>query len=353
MKSTTYIFMSLTLLALISCNKVVRPSDDSERIEFGIPMLEGTKAAFKESADDLADGFSVFAIKYTEDSEVMRFMNNVKVSRTDGVWDYDGDYYWSPMAYHSFYALYPYCNEDDDDNDDDYIYVSSVENANLVITPKDGRLIRTGTNTGGVTDILYGISSYMAAPFDVSQPVDKVVFIMKHVFSSVKLNLINRSDYKITAVSGKISGSDGTLPGLYDAVSGLVINADETIQWNDLQAAEDPKAEFGFNHTGMNLLQGAETAVFEELVIPQNINTSAAGEKDRMHLRLSVTFDTVADPAEFTVCLADIELSEQDAQYKKTYLPGKRYEYNLNVTSDYITCSVDLVEWTDDDMIDL
>lgn len=348
MKSTTYIFMSLTLLALISCNKVVRPSDDSERIEFGIPMLEGTKAAFKESADDLADvGFSVFAIKYTEDSEVMRFMNNVKVSRTDGVWDYDGDYYWSPMAYHSFYAFYPYC----DGIVGDYKYESSVENANLVITPKSGP-IRTGTNAD-VTDILYGISSFMPAPFDVSQPVDKVVFIMKHVFSSVKLNLINRSDYKITAVSGKISGSDGTLPGLYDAVTGLVINADETIQWNDLKIAEDPVAEFSFNHTDMNLLQGAETAVFEELVIPQNINTSAAGVKDRMHLRLSVTFDTVADPAEFTVCLADIELSEQDAQYKKTYLPGKRYEYNLNVTSDYITCSVNLVEWTDDDMIDL
>ena len=174
---------------------------------------------------------------------------------------------------------------------------------------------------------------------------------MKHVFSSVKLNLINRSDYKITAVSGKISGSDGTLPGLYDAVTGLVINADETIQWNDLQIAADP-GTFSFEHTDMNLLQGAETAVFEELVIPQNINTSAAGVKDRMHLRLSVTFETM-DSAEFTVCLADIELSEQDAQYKKTYLPGKRYEYNLNVTSDYITCSVDLVEWTDDDMIDL
>lgn len=348
MKSTTYIFMSLTLLALISCNKVVRPSDDSERIEFGIPMLEGTKAAFKESADDLADvGFSVFAIKYTEDSEVMRFMNNVKVSRTDGVWDYDGVYYWSPMAYHSFYAFYPYCNE----VEGDYIYESSVENANLVITPKSG-LIRTGTNAD-VTDILYGISSFMPAPFDVSQPVDKVVFIMKHVFSSVKLNLINRSDYKITAVSGKISGSDGTLPGLYDAVTGLVINADETIQWNDLQAATGPKAEFSFNHTGMNLLQGAETAVFEELVIPQNINTSAAGVKDRMHLRLSVTFEGMATPAVFTVCLADIELDEQEALYKKTYLPGKRYEYNLNVTSDYITCSVDLVEWTDDDMIDL
>lgn len=348
MKFRKYIFISLTLLALISCNKVGRPSDDSERIEFGIPMLEGTKAAFKESADDLADGFSVFAIKYTEDSEVMRFMNNVKVSRTDGVWNYDGAYYWSPMAYHSFYALYPYCNE----KDDDYIYESSVENANLVITPRSG-LIRTGTNIDDVTDILYGISSFMSAPFDVSQPVEKVVFTMKHVFSSVKLNLINRSDYKITAVSGKISGSDGTLPGLYDAVSGLVINADETIQWNGLQAATGPKAEFSFNHTGMNLPQGAEKAVFEELVIPQNINTSAAGEKDRMHLRLSVNFETVDDPAEFTVCLADIELSEQDAQYKKTYLPGKRYEYNLNVTSDYITCSVDLVEWTDDDMIDL
>lgn len=348
MKSITYIFMSLTLLALISCNKVVRPSDDSERIEFAIPMLEGTKAAFKESADDLADGFSVFAIKYTEDSDMIRFMNNVKVSRKNGVWDYVGAYYWSPMAYHSFYAFYPYCNEDEGD----YIYESSVENANLVITPKSG-LIRTGTNIVDVTDILYGISSFMPAPFDVSQPVDKVVFIMKHVFSSVKLNLINRSDYKITAVSGKISGSDGTLPGLYDAVTGLVINADETIQWNGLQAATDPKAEFGFDHTGMNLLQGDETAVFEELVIPQNINTSAAGVKDRMHLHLSVTFETVADPAEFTVCLADIELSEQDAQYKKTYLPGKRYEYNLNVTSDYITCSVDLVEWTDDDMIDL
>ena len=72
-----------------------------------------------------------------------------------------------------------------------------------------------------------------------------------------------------------------------------------------------------------------------------------------MHLSLSVDFEGMATPAVFTVCLADIELDEQEALYKKTYLPGKRYEYNLNVTSDYITCSVDLVEWTDDDMIDL
>lgn len=349
MKFRKYIFISLTLLVLGACKKDVRPSEEhSERIEFGIPLLEETKAAFKESADDLADGFSVFAIKYTEDSDTIRFMNNVKVSRTDGVWNYEGAYYWSPMAYHSFYAFYPYC----DGTVGDYIYGSSVENANLVITPKDG-LIRTGTNTGGVTDILYGFSSFMSTPFDVSQPVEKVVFTMKHVFSSVKLNLINRSDYKITAVSGSITGSDGTLPGLYDAVSGLVINADETIQWNDLQIAADPVAEFSFNHTGMNLLQGDETAVFEELVIPQNINTSVAGVKDRMHLSLSVDFGGMATPAVFTVCLADIELDEQEALYKKTYLPGKRYEYNLNVTSDYITCSVDLVEWTDDDMIDL
>lgn len=348
MKRLSYVFFVLISCMVFSCSKEVHgPERHGGLVSFSAPALEDTKAAFIESADGLAEGFSVYAQKFTTDQDRMLFMDNVMVYRKDDMtWGYDGeDYYWSPGAYHMFYAIYPYCDEDDGR------YSFEPVQSGLLVAQKGGAHIETGVEKD-VVDIVYGSCEFTSEPFSLDKAPESIKFQMRHAFSSVQFDVVNHSDYEIASVIGKIWGEaeNGTMPGLYDKASSLTISATDARTVWEGRAVGDGRFDFT---SVINLAKGKECTVFEEMVIPQNINTSEAGVKDRMYLHLKVDFKDVDTDPTFSVCLADIELSGQEALYKKTYLPGKRYKYTLNVTSQYVTCGVSLVDWDDDDMIDL
>lgn len=329
----------------LSCAKGAHePVFSGTQVEFALPEVENVKAAFVEDAGALAEGYGVYALKYTSDQDKTLFMNNVRVYRkSDDVWGYDEEYFWSPGAYHMFFAVYPY------EGTGKYYYASTE--LGMTVTQKDGAAIETGVGKNP-QDILYAVKTFDSEPFDPAKTPEKVFFNMRHAFSCVRFDVVNHSDFIIEKVQGKIWGKEknGILPGLYDTATSLMVSGSEARSVWDGRGIGDGK--FEFSEDAMNLTQGAETKVFEEIVIPQNINTTDTG-KDKVYLHLTVYFKGEKSPSEFSVCLSDIELASQEALYKKTYLPGKRYRYALNVTSDYVSCGVTLVDWDEDDIIDL
>lgn len=350
-------FRIIILLAflsiLFSCSKVnPSPENQGGEIKFADPLVTETKTTIITSSEQMIEGYSVFASKHVTDASGTKqgtmFMNNTKVYKDDGVWKYDANdaYHWSPGASHKFCGIFPYC----DGNSGVLKYSVDVASGALEVLPREGDYIKTGVEEGGCPDILYDIVSY-DDPFDVYSTPEPVAFHMKHACSIVTFNVTNRSDDNIQSVSGFLRGADSggtsTKPGLFDQASSVSIG--QNVVWNDLSVGE---GSFEFSTDAISTGATAEKAG-QKLVIPQNINTTT-NEKDKLYLHLTVVFGNLGNSQkQYHVCLADIPLTGQDASLLKTWLPGKNYIYNLNVTSDFITCAVSVIPWIEDEFIDL
>lgn len=347
--------ISIMFLAVLSCSRIEKPL--VHEIGFDEPSVDiptRTTPLITGPGQMEAAGISVFASKSVGESGTM-FMNNVKVFKNDGSWGYEGHmYHWSPGASHKFFGIYPYCGT----ASDPLTYEVNISSRALEVYGKAKTApIKTGVAEGGCPDILFSVVSY-DEPFDLMSNPGPVVFNMRHAGAVVTLNVINKSDYVITDVSGSLKGAPAVepatvLPGLYDTAQKVVIDTESSTPavWEGLGLGY---GTFGFSHPGLNLAVGGKKEnAFQEIVIPQNINAVASGTKDKLYLHFSVTFQGNPNPSSYTICLADIPLTGQKPEYLKTWLPGKNYVYNLNVTSDYITCSVSVVDWIEDDMIDL
>ena len=339
--------ISIMFLAVLSCSRIEKPL--VHEIGFDEPSVDvpTRTTPLITGPGQMEAGISVFASKSVGERGTM-FMNNVKVYKKDDNWVYNGHmYHWSPGASHKFFGIYPYCGT----ASDPLTYEVNISSRALEVYGKAKTApIKTGVAEGGCPDILFSVVSY-DEPFDLMSDPGPVVFNMRHAGAVVTLNVINKSDYVITDVIGSLKGATTVLPGLYDTAQKVVIDTESSTPavWEGLGLGD---GTFGFSQPDLNLAVGARIdQVFQEIVIPQNINAVASG-KDKLYLHFSVTFNDNSDSS-YTICLADIPLTGQKPEYLKTWLPGKNYVYNLNVTSDYITCSVSVVDWIEDDMIDL
>lgn len=355
--------ISIMFLAVLSCSRIEKPL--MHEIGFDAPSVDvpTRTTPLITGPGQMEAGISVFASKSVGESGTM-FMNNVKVYKDGGSWGYEGHmYHWSPGASHKFFGIYPYCGTASDPLTYPLTYHVNTQSHALEVYGKAKTApatgydpIKTGVAEGSCPDILFSVVSY-DVPFDLMSDPGPVVFNMRHAGAVVTLNVINKSDYVITDVSGSLEGAPAVapatvLPGLYDTAQKVVIDTESSTPavWEGLGLGD---GTFGFNPPDLNLAVGARIdQVFQEIVIPQNINAVASG-KDKLYLHFSVTFQGNPNPSSYTICLADIPLTGQKPEYLKTWLPGKNYVYNLNVTSDYITCSVSVVDWIEDDMIDL
>lgn len=352
--------ISIMCIVALSCSRIEKPL--VHEIGFDEPSVDiptRTTPLITGPGQMENTGISVFASKYTGISGTM-FMNNVKVYKKGDSWGYDDHmYHWSPGASHKFFGIYPYCGT----TSDPLTYQVNTQSHALEVygkamtAPDTGYYpIKTGVTQGSCPDILFSVVSY-DEPFDLMSDPGPVVFNMRHAGAVVTLNVINKSDYVITDVSGSLKGAPAVapatvLPGLYDTARKVVIDTESSTPavWEGLGLGD---GSFEFQLVDLNLAVGArKEQAFQEIVIPQNINAVASG-KDKLYLHFSVTFQGNNTPTQYTICLADIPLTGQKPEYLKTWLPGKNYVYNLNVTSDYITCSVSVVDWIEDDMIDL
>ena len=355
MKSQIIILLAF-LTMLLSCSKVNHlPENQGDEIVFADPYVLNTRSVLIESSDQMADGYSVFASKSVTDVSGNRqgtmFMNNTRVYKAGGVWKYDADesYHWSIGASHAFCGIFPYC----DVSTGVLEYNVNIATHGLEILARDGSVIKTGVGQGGCPDILYDVVSY-DEPMGVHDTPEPIQFNMKHASSIVTFNVANRSENEIASVSGRLWGAekDGSKPGLFDVASKVSIT--DKVEWLDCAVGE---GRFEFELSSL-LSQGQTVSkAGQVLVIPQNINTTTA-DKDKLYLHLTVVFNNARAGGskatkQYHVCLADIPLNGQDASLLKTWLPGKNYIYNLNVTSDFITCTVSVVPWIEDDFIDL
>lgn len=354
MKFRIIIIVTLLLMSF-SCSKVNHlPENQGGEIEFADPLVTETRTTLVTSSEQMKDGYSVFASKHVTDASGTKqgtmFMNNTKVYKADDVWKYDANeaYHWSPGASHKFCGIFPYC----DGNTGVLRYNVDVASGALEVLPREGSYIKTGVAEGGCPDILYDIVSY-DDPFDVYSTPEPVAFHMKHACSIVTFNVTNRSDDNIQSVSGSLRGADSggtsTKPGLFDQASSILIG--QNVVWNGLSVGS---GSFEFS-TGPISTGAAIEKAGQKLVIPQNINTST-NEKDKLYIHITVVFSGAGGgnpQKQYHVCLADIPLIGQDAALLKTWLPGKNYIYNLNVTSDFITCAVSVIPWVEDEFIEL
>mgnify|MGYP003291597517 CR=1 FL=1 len=353
--------ISIMFLAALSCSRIEKPL--VHEIGFDEPSVDiptRTTPLITGPGQMGTTGISVFASKSVGVDGTM-FMNNVKVYKKGDVWAYDDyKYHWSPGASHKFFGIYPYC----DPSAAPLTYKVNTTSRAIEVygkakddTETGYHPIKTGVEEGGCPDILFSVVSY-DEPFDLMSDPGPVVFNMRHAGAVVTLNVINKSDYVITGISGSLKGAPAVdpatvLPGLYDTAQKVVIDTESStpVVWEYLGLGN---GSFVFHHDNLNLAVGSTHAqAFQEIVIPQNINAVAPDTKDKLYLHFSVTFNGNSDPSSYTICLADIPLTGQKPEYLKTWLPGKNYVYNLNITSDYITCGVSVVDWVEDDMIDL
>ena len=367
MKHLSYI-LCVSLL-LVSCRKQeeVRYDDMPAGICFGIDEVLQTRTVlindkFQLLSGDAEFGYGVYAARFMPsdaNNTHELFMSNVKVSSTDGKeWNYDmypdqeGTQlcYWSPGAVHNFFAVYPYYDSGSDEYD---LGLESEINEGvhaLQVTGTDASAILTGTTVEGTSytnicpDILYGIARY-PIPYSIRESRDSVVFNFNHALAAVSFRLRNISEYTVTQVS------QSELTGFKNSAE-YVRLSDRGAEWG--ASSSDASKRFSLPRIDADLEPGAyyepggSLFWYTALMIPQNF-----GADTHVNPQMSFTATlSTGDPKEYTLNFKDYPVSAV-AEYQYQYQAGYHYIYNLSITAAQITCDVEIVDWIDDDPIEL
>lgn len=353
------------VLSAVSCReKIDVPVVDE--IAFSAPEVAETKSILITDKTEMVSGvgelaYSVFASRYipNQDGSMSKhglFMDNVKVYSNDNgsTWQYGGTtFYWSPGAVHTFFAVYPYY--DDDENADTYdmglSFSIDEERHALKMTGKheiDSKtVICTGTDEYGKNicpDILYGVMSY-PVPYAVGEDRDPVRFNMNHALAAVSFRLRNASENTITGVTA------GSLTGFINA-SDYVLLSHEGPIWDKESFQTLAGHQFNVPSFEYEITSGAyyepdgKKYWYTALMIPQEFGAY----QDSPSFAFTVDFSD--GDKDFSIDFKDYPVSSV-AEYAFTYLPGYHYVYNLNVTASNITCDVDIVPWIEDEPIEL
>lgn len=367
-----YIYILLFFVAIYACNKAEVSVSDECFIEFSTPEIQETKATSPLISDISGMvsgsgelGYSVYGLKTAVSPGGVNisdhFMLNEKIYSVDNgtTWKYDNKKFWSPSAKHYFFALYPYYSTEEDVYDHGVCYSVDKEIGNIIVKGKDEGSLYTGEYIGNGSlstspDILYGMSLH-TDPFDVSATPEKVSFEMKHAFAAISFRIKNISEFNITSITPVDGGSNINITGLYNAATSLVLNSDGA-QWPESTTGISTTAEFEFIldevipsaedpwSTG-EYYPSAEEAWYTALVIPQDFS------KTEVKLQFKITFpdDSTKD---YDVTLSDYPVGST-ADTKYSYLAGNKYVYDLSISGSAIACQVNVVDWIEDDFIEL
>ena len=362
----------LLVFSVLSCReKEVLPAVSPSDIRFSVPKVADTKSVLIEDKSQLKIGddvlgYSVFAARYIPSetgaiTKHQQFMTNIKIQSTDdgSSWDYDSDgakegnqhFYWSPGAVHKFFAVYPYYDPTDDTYDLGFEYgINEAEHA-LQATGKHEtgsgtqKLICTGLDDSGKNicpDILYGVQMY-SEPYKVGDQRAPIKFTMSHALSAVSLRIRNASEYVITGVAaGEITG--------FENASEYVRLSDGGPVWGPLSTVAHT---FDVPDITSNISAGqyhpdSDSYWCTVLMIPQNFGSYPQSPS----FTFTVTFGGGIGNKTYTINFKDYQV-QNTAEHAYSFLPGRHYEYNLNVTSSAISCHVDVVPWIEDEPIKL
>lgn len=328
------ISIALGAIALLapSCSKV--SSYEQVRIEFAPMVATKSFVASEEDATFRTNGFSIFAWKANGNGETKKIFDategaahpGAKVSYEEGKWDYSGNEYWSPMSTHHFMAVYPYKESG---------YSAEFNSNTGDITVQVGPV---SAGNGALPDIMYSSCERF---YQIGDPITPVALEFHHACAAMTIRVRNGSEFKINGISGitisKINRSGS-----------LTLTSDGAI-WSDA-ATGDP---ITLNYSGGTILSGSleyKDILDSEMIIPQDF-TSATGENEIV-LKFTVDFESTDDKT-YSIILSDISLPNGSAQDNYKFLPGKHYKYNLDITGSAIRFEVSIINWIEDDPIDL
>jgi hypothetical protein len=369
-KKLTYLIL---VISTLSCSKTpVLPDAVPAAISFVAPEVVEVKSVLIEDKSDLVSGdgelgYSVFAARYTPKSDGTvgydheQFMDDVKIYSSDGgfTWKYDEDtFYWSPGAVHKFFAVYPYYHETDDTYDYGISYAINEEVHALQVTGKhveDSKTyICTGTDTDGKNvcpDILYGVEMY-SDPYNVGEDRKPISFRFNHALTAVSFRFRNASELPIKSITTE------SVSGFKNASEYVRLSGDGAV-WakNPVNVTEHsfnvPQFNASEPMTSDRIASGAYFKTtgdywYTALMIPQDF-----GQGDSPVFRFTVKFDSAtASDKTYVIRFQDYPV-HNTAEHAFTFLPGCHYEYNINVTSKYISCDVKIVDWIEDEPIKL
>ena len=328
------ISIALGAIALLapSCSKV--SSYEQVRIEFAPMVATKSFVASEEDATFRTNGFSIFAWKANGNGETKKIFDTTegtthhgaKVSYNDSKWDYSGDEYWSPMSTHHFMAVYPYKESG---------YSAEFDSNTGDITVQVGTV---SAGNGALPDIMYSSCERF---YQIGDPITPVALEFHHACAAMTIRVRNGSEFKINGISNitisKINRSGS-----------LTLTSDGAI-WSDAVTG-DP---ITLNYSGGTIQSGSleyKDILDSEMIIPQDF-TSATGENEIV-LNFTVDFESTDDKT-YSIILSDISLSNGSAQDNYKFLPGKHYKYNLDITGSAIRFEVSIINWIEDDPIDL
>lgn len=368
------------VFSVLSCGeKHVQPELSSAVISFASPHVMQTKSVLVEDKTQLVTGpqelgYSVFAARYVlgDDIDHEQFMNDVKIYSIDNghTWKYDGkQYYWSPGAVHKFFAVYPYYEiEDNDDATDDDVYDLGLSYAineqvhAIQVTGKhveDGvTYICTGTEANGENicpDILYGVEKF-SEPYSVGEKRDLIKFQLSHALSAISFRFRNASEIPIKSITTQpIHGFKNASSYVRLSENGAKWAHPENVgghsflvpEFNTAMPQSLDRIAPGDYYTSVE----AENYWYTAFMIPQNFGSYPQSPS----FTFTVTFeDEIGNEIykTYTINFKDYQV-QNTAEHAYSFLPGRHYEYNLNVTLSAISCHVDVVPWIEDEPIKL
>ena len=229
------LYISLTLFAFASCNKVATEAPDGQiRFRLSLPETKATATAFENG-----DAVSLYAVQYDGATQMPlqiggNWLNNEKLVFDGTGWSPARPLYWADGAC-DFYAFYPYQPA-----------IGSMEKYPFSVAV-DQNSARTAEAPGG-----YEASDLMwACAENVSRSAGVVDLALHHMMSKLVVRVVK--------------GFEGDIP---DDIVAHVYNTvtDCTVDWTK---GSVEKYAFGAKHT--LTMKKVNNERFEAVIVPQNI----------------------------------------------------------------------------------
>lgn len=300
----------------------------------------GTGAVTKalvESAEDLKQyGISLFATA-TKGGDTYPVFNNDNLKFTDDSWNYDITKYWIPGASYSFAAFAPYATTGEKGT-------NTISNGTVSVsaTATEPSITITGYNSGRITgsggfdarceDLLYAAhirdntneADYSAVPLQFYHLMSCITFYIRN---ASKEDILSVDNIRLTGLKYKGTVNVGL------STFGVQPTDDVVGESEDYFAGENMSgtAQSPFLPRGMAEAQSKYLFDCENItVIPQILS----GKNIKIKFRVNYS----SRSKEYTGDLSSIDdITSWDM--------GKKYRYNITISSDEIIFQVKEVEW--------
>ncbi len=343
-------------VGLLSCSK--KGTEPGEELE--IPMVFApsvqwpqianaapTKSLINSSSELQGYSISILANAKGKDSQgndvTYPVFRNHRLDYEGGAWTYSPTKYWISGAKYSFSAFAPFAPTSNSAAGSKKILSNGT--FNIEGTDQQPQLVITGYNTGKVSqevdarneDLLLAQVTRDNTTADDFSPVS---LSFKHLLSCVAFNIRNATDTDITQVTditllGVAYGCDITVtPDYYSIINSNEVTAagaSEHFQSADRTA---PQGESYFLPKGMSDKDFKPLFDCGELTLLPQLLYGNEG----IVLKFNVYYIGSGSPVAYKLKLGDIEEI-------KSWSEGKKYVYNMSITSEDILFQVVEVPW--------